>query len=98
MSITENRNAVVTPTSGPIGLSQIFAVTAGTSNPAYLVLSVLDRSGLYRRISRHDRCTLSGNGNTLRLSSIGGDGWNAPESSSHTSPPVAGSYNENSYG
>ncbi len=95
MSITENKNAFVTPTSGPIGLSQMFAVTAGTSNPAYLVLSVLDRSE-YTVGSAGTTGTLSGNGNTLRLSSIGGDGWGTGIVFAYQ--PASGRYYNSTYG
>ena len=76
MSITENKNAFVDPTAVSIGLSQMFTVTAGSSDPAYLVLTVLDRNE-YTKGATGVTGSLSGNGHTLALSSIGGDGRGA---------------------
>src|ERR1700691_6309549 len=44
MSIVENKNAFVDPTAVAINLSQMFTVTAASNDPAYLVLTVLDRN------------------------------------------------------
>jgi len=73
MSITENNDAFVDPTAVSIGLSQMFTVTAGGTDPAYLVLTVLDRNE-YTAGATDATGTLSGNGHTLALSSIGSDG------------------------
>jgi hypothetical protein len=73
MSIVENKNAFVDPTAVSINLSQMFTVTAASNNPAYLVLTVLDRNE-YTVGASDATGTLSGNGHTLSLSSLGGDG------------------------
>jgi hypothetical protein len=73
MSITEAENAFVDPTAVTIGLSQMFTVTAGSGDPAYLVLTVLDRDE-YTAGASGATGSLSGNGHTLDLSSLGGDG------------------------
>src|SRR5580658_3196689 len=73
MSITEAENAFVDPTAVTIGLSQMFTVTAGSSDPTYLVLTVLDRDE-YTAGASGATGSLSGNGHTLDLSSLGGDG------------------------
>ena len=59
-----------------IGLSQMFTVTAGSTNPAYLVLTALDRNE-YTAGASGATGSLSGNGHTLGLSSLGGDGRGA---------------------
>jgi hypothetical protein len=76
VSIGTNKVAVVGTSSQTIGLSQMFSVTAGSSNPAYLVLSALDRNEYTAKASGAVGM-LSGNGHTLSLSSIGGDGRGA---------------------
>ena len=73
MSITESENAFVDPTAVTIGLSQMFTVTAGGGDPTYLVLTVLDRDE-YTAGASGATGSLSGNGHTLDLSSLGGDG------------------------
>jgi hypothetical protein len=59
-----------------IGLSQMFSVSAAGGNPTYLVLSALDRNE-YTANASGSVGMLSGNGHTLGLSSIGGDGRGA---------------------
>jgi hypothetical protein len=54
----------------------MFTVAAASSNPTYLVLSVLDRAE-YTAGASGATGTLSGNGHTLSLASIGGDGRGA---------------------
>jgi hypothetical protein len=76
MAITEKENAFVDQGSTTIGLSQMFNVTASASNPTYLVLSVLDRDE-YTAGASGATGSLSGNGHTLALGSIGGDGRGA---------------------
>ena len=76
MTIATNKTAFVGPSSTTIGLSQMFSVTAGASNPSYLVLSALDRKE-YTAKATGAVGMLSGNGHTLSLSSIGGDGRGA---------------------
>ena len=73
MSITENINAFVNDTSVSIGLSQMFTVTAGASNPTYLGLTALDRSE-YTAGATSAIDSLSGNAPTLKFRSIGGAG------------------------
>ena len=55
MSIVGNKNAFVDPTAVSIGVSQMFTVTAASDNPAYLVLTVLDRNEYTVRCQRCDR-------------------------------------------
>jgi hypothetical protein len=76
VSITTSKTAVVDTSSMTIGLSQMFSVTAGSSNPTYLVLSALDRNEYTAKASGAVGM-LSGNGHTLNLSSIGSDGRGA---------------------
>jgi hypothetical protein len=73
MTISINKNAFVDPAAEQIGLSQMFTVTAGSNNPAYLVLTVLDRNE-YTAGASGATGSLSGNGHTLSLGSLGGDG------------------------
>ena len=73
MSIVANKNAFTDATATSINLSQMFTETAGSSDPAYLVLTVLDRNE-YTAGSSGATGSLSGNGHTLSLSSLGGDG------------------------
>ena len=72
MSVTEVKNAFVDDTTESIDLSQMFAETPGSSDPAYLVLTVLDRNE-YTAGASGATGTLTGNGHTLKLSSLGGD-------------------------
>ena len=76
MPITETQNAFVDPTAVSIGLAQMFAVVPGSGNPACLVLSVLDRNE-YTAAANRTTGTLTGNGHTVTVSSIGGDGRGA---------------------
>lgn len=73
MAITDNRTAFVDASPASIALSQMFTVTPGSSDPAYLVLTVLDRNE-YTATSTGATGTLAGNGHTLGLGNIGGDG------------------------
>ncbi|MDR3538743.1 MAG: putative Ig domain-containing protein [Acetobacteraceae bacterium] len=76
MPITETKNAFVDATALSIGLSQMCTVTAGSSNPTYLVLTALDRNEYTAAASRATG-SLSGNGRTAGFASIGGDGRGA---------------------
>src|SRR5271165_1889153 len=76
MSIIEQENAFVDPTAVSIGLSQIFAVTAAGANPAYLVLTALDCDE-YTAGATDATGSFTGNGQTLNLRTIGGDGRGA---------------------
>ncbi len=76
MGVQETQSAVVTigtTTTDP--LDQFFTIT-GTTNPAYLVVNALDRNE-YTVAASGGTGDFSGNGNTLDLSSIGGDGRGA---------------------
>lgn len=73
MSINGNKTAFVDPSSAAIGLSQMFTVTAASNDPTWLVLTVLDRNE-YTAGASGATGSLSGNGHTLNLSSLGGDG------------------------
>ena len=44
MAITDNDPAFVDASAVSIGLSQMFTVTPGATDPTYLVLTVLDRN------------------------------------------------------
>jgi len=57
-------------------LSQFFNVTATGANPAYLVVDALDRNE-YTAAANQGTGIFSGNGATLGLSSVGGDGRGA---------------------
>jgi hypothetical protein len=76
MPITKNENAFVNTAAESVSLSQFFSVTAAASNPTYIVLTVLDRDE-YTAGASGATGTLSGNGHTLGLGSIGGDGRGA---------------------
>jgi hypothetical protein len=95
MSIIQNKPAFVDPGSESIGLSQMFTVTAGTSNPAYLVLSLLDRNE-YTAGASGATGTLTGNGHTLNLSSLGSDGRGT--GIVFTYQPSSGRYYNSTYG
>ena len=73
MAITDNESAFVDSSAVSIGLSQMFTVTPGSTDPTYLVLTVLDRNE-YTAGASGATGSLSGNGHTLGLGSIGGDG------------------------
>jgi hypothetical protein len=76
VAITTSKTAFVGTSSMAIGLSQMFSVTAGGGNPAYLVLSALDPNE-YTAGASGAVGGLSGNGHTLSLSGLGGDGRGA---------------------
>jgi hypothetical protein len=76
MSITEIENAFVTSGAVTIGMSRIFGVAPGGTNPQYLVLAALDRNE-YTASATGATGTFSGSGHVLRLGSIGGDGRGA---------------------
>jgi len=73
MSVIENKNAFVDPAAVSIGLAQMFTVTAASNDPTYLVLTGLDRNE-YTNGASGATGSLTGNGHTLQLSGIGGDG------------------------
>jgi hypothetical protein len=76
MAVTLNATAFLNANAASVNLSQILSTTAGSGNPAYLVVTALDRNEYTAGASRATG-TLSGNGHTLNLSSIGGDGRGA---------------------
>src|SRR5208283_1315737 len=76
MSITEATNAFVESNATSINLSQIFTTTAGGNNPAYLVLTALDRNE-YTAGASGATGSFSGGGHRLSLAGIGGDGRGA---------------------
>jgi hypothetical protein len=73
MAVTLNASAFVNAKAASIGLSQIVGTTASSGNPAYLVLTALDRNE-YTAGASGATGSFSGNGQVLKLSSIGGDG------------------------
>ncbi len=73
MAISDDETAFVNSNAVSIGLAEMFGVSAGSTDPAYLVLTVLDRDE-YTAGATTATGTLTGNGQTLGLSSIGGDG------------------------
>src|SRR5579872_6314573 len=73
VSIIANKTALVESGSTAISLSQMFSVTAGGSDPTYLVLTALDRNE-YTLGAAGAVGSLSGGGRTLGLGNIGGDG------------------------
>ena len=67
MSVTVNTDAFVYAAATSIGLSQMFTVTLGSTDPTYLVLTVLDRNE-YTAGATGATGSLSGNGsNTFGL-------------------------------
>lgn len=73
MAITDNESAFVDSSVESIGLSQMFTVTPGSTDPTYLVLTVLDRDE-YTVAASGATGSLTGDGHTIGLSNIGGDG------------------------
>lgn len=73
MSVSIKNSAYVVTGAQSISLSSMFAVTASSSNPTYLVLTGLDRNE-YTAGATRATGTLSGNGHTDKFSSIGSDG------------------------
>jgi len=76
MAVSLLHNAFVGQTAAAINLSQMFGVSNDTANPAYLVLTALDRNE-YTAGSTGATGSFTGNGHTLNFSSIGGDGRGA---------------------
>jgi hypothetical protein len=76
MAIIDQQSAFVDPTAVSIGLSRIFTATATSPNPTYLVLTALDRVE-YTAGGTGVTGNFFGNGQTLNLSAIGGDGRGA---------------------
>jgi hypothetical protein len=95
MSIIDKESAFVDPNAASISLSQMFTVTAGSTDPAYLVLTALDRDE-YTAGASGATGSLSGNGQTLSLSSTGGDARSA--GIVFTYQPGTGQYYNSTYG
>src|ERR1700742_5067675 len=76
MSISEQESAFVGATAMSIGLSQIFTANTTSPNPSYVVLTALDRAE-YTAGEAGTTGSFVGNGQTLNLSAIGGDGRGA---------------------
>lgn len=72
MSVVLNKTAFVAAGQQTLSLSSMFTVTPSGSNPAYLVLSGLDRNE-YTAGATGKTGVLTGNGQTGGFSSIGGD-------------------------
>jgi Putative Ig domain len=73
MAIADNESAFVDSSAVSIGLSQMFTVTPGNADPAYLVLTVLDRNE-YTVSASGATGSLTGDGHSVGMSNIGGDG------------------------
>jgi hypothetical protein len=95
MAITENQSAFVDAAATSIGLSQIFTVTAGSSNPTYLVLTALDRDE-YTAGASGATGSFTGNGHTASFASLGSDGRGA--GIVFTYQPGTGRYYNSTYG
>ena len=76
MAVSLLHNAFVGQTTDSINLSQMFGVSADAADPAYLVLTALDRNE-YTAGSTGATGSFTGNGHTLSFSSIGSDGRGA---------------------
>ena len=76
MAISDNETAFVDSAAASIGVVQMFDITADASDPQYLVLTLLDRDEYIAGASGATG-TLTGNGDTLSLGAIGGDGRGA---------------------
>jgi hypothetical protein len=76
MAVSEKESSFVAAASETINLSQMFAVTGATGNPAYLVVTALDRDE-YTAGATGATGSFTGNGHTLKFSSLGGDGRGA---------------------
>ena len=72
MSISVSESAFVVGGNRTIALSSMFSVTAGSSNPSYLILTGLDRNE-YPQGSSGATGSLNGNGHTDSFTGIGGD-------------------------
>ncbi|MBS0643924.1 MAG: putative Ig domain-containing protein [Proteobacteria bacterium] len=73
MAINVLHNAFVDQASITTALSKMVGVTPGANNPAYLVLTALDRNEYTAGSTGATGCFI-GNGKTLAFSGIGGDG------------------------
>ena len=72
MTVEVNESAFVVPTMQSIALSQMFTITASADDPAYLVLTGLDRDE-YTADATDSTGSLTGAGITATFAGIGGD-------------------------
>jgi hypothetical protein len=71
MSVTLNAGSVVATAGQQVNVACLIKIASG-SNPAYVVVSLLDRNE-YTASSNGNTGTLSGNGHTAHFSNLGGD-------------------------
>lgn len=95
MAVSQQKNAFVSGTSAAIGLSQVFTAAAAANNPAYLVLTALDRDE-HAAGATGATGSLSGNGQVAGFSNIGGDGRGAGIVFTYLAP--TGRYYNGTYG
>jgi hypothetical protein len=76
MGVLITESSVVTSGTTTTDALGAFFTVSGTSNPTYLVVDALDRDE-YTVAGNGDTGAFTGNGNTLDLSAIGGDGRGA---------------------
>jgi hypothetical protein len=95
VAVTPTKTAFVGNSSQTISLSQMFSVTAGSSNPTYLVLAALDRNEYTAKASGAVGM-LSGSGRTASLRNIGSDARAA--GIVFTYLPSTGRYYNSTYG
>lgn len=76
MSVTDAETAFVAAAAASINLAQMFAVSASTATPTYLIVSALDRAE-YTVAASGSTGRLTGNGKILPFSAMGGDGGGA---------------------
>jgi len=72
MTVSFLKGGFAASTTESVQFSQFLSITPGAGNPAYIVVSGLDRNE-YTAGSTGATGTLSGNGNTAAFSSNGGD-------------------------
>ncbi len=95
MAVSLLHNAFVNQTAATISLSQMFGVSADAADPAYLVLTALDRNE-YTAGSTGATGSFTGNGHTLNFSNIGSDGRGAGIAFTYQS--ASGRYYNSTYG
>ena len=95
--ITADVSAVVVSGAKAIALSSLFTVTASSSNPTYLVVSILDRDE-YTASASGTTGTLSGNGHTTSLSAATGSDDGRTLGIVFTYDATTGHYTNSTYG
>ncbi|HEX3573533.1 MAG TPA: putative Ig domain-containing protein [Rhodopila sp.] len=95
MSVVKKQSAFVDPTAVSLSLSQAFVITGASDNPAYLVLTALDRNE-YTVGASGATGSFTGNDNTLGFGAIGGDGRGAGIVFAYQ--PTSGRYYNSTYG